>query len=51
MQYEYNFELDRAERERLDEHRERLRSVLPRLREAAEGEEPLSNIMDLEEES
>ena len=51
MQYEYHFELDQAERERLDERRERLRSVLPRLREAAEGEEPLSNVMDLEEES
>ena len=50
MQYEYDLELDPAERERLDARRERLRSVLPRLREAAEGEEPLSDVMDLEEE-
>ena len=51
MQYEYDFELDPAEREHLDARWERLRSVLPRLREIAEGEEPLSNVMDLEEES
>ena len=50
MQYEYDFELTRTERERLDERRDRLRSVLPRLREAAEGEEPLSNVLDLEQE-
>jgi hypothetical protein len=50
MQYEYDFELTSAERERLDERRERLRDVLPRLREAAEGEEPLSNVMDREQE-
>ena len=50
MQYEYGFELDPAERERLDARRERLRSVLPRLRQAAEGEEPLYNVVDLEEE-
>ena len=49
MQYEYDLELDPAEGERLDELRERLRCVLPRLREAAEGEEPLSNVMDLAE--
>ena len=48
MQYEYDFELTVTERERLDERRDRLRSVLTRLREAAEGEEPLSNVMDLD---
>jgi len=47
MQYEYDFELAPAERERLDVRRERLRAALPRLREAADGEEPLSNVMDL----
>ncbi len=46
MQYEYDFELDAGERERLDQRRERLRSALPRLREAASGEEPLSNVME-----
>ena len=50
MPYEYDFDLTPQERARLDERRDALQSVRHRLREAAEGEEPLSNVMDLEHE-
>lgn len=50
MLYEYDFELTAKERASLDERREALQAVLHRLRDAAEGEEPLSNVMDLEQE-
>jgi hypothetical protein len=51
MQYEYDFELNPAERERMDGRRERLRAVAARLREAAEGEEPLPDVTSFEDVS
>lgn len=50
MHIDDNLGLDSHESERQKERWERLRSSLPRLREAAVGEEPLSNVMDLEDD-
>ena len=49
MQYEYDFELDPAERERLDARRDQLLASLPDLRKAAEGEEPLADVTFFED--
>lgn len=49
MHIEDDLELDPDERRRLNERRQRLRASLPPLKKAAEGEEPLSNVMDLEQ--
>ena len=49
MQYEYDFELDPGERERLDARREQLAGALARLRKAAEGEEPLPDVTSSED--
>ena len=49
MQYEYDFDLDPAERARLDARRERLEAALPALREAAIGEQPMPDVTVLED--
>ena len=49
MQKEDNLRLEPIEKKRLNERLEGLQPGLERLREAAEGQEPLSNVMDLDE--
>lgn len=49
MHIDDEFSLDPDEKKRLTERWERLRASLPPLREAAQGEEPLFNVSDLED--
>lgn len=49
MQIEDELGLDPLERDRLSQRQEQLRVNLRPLKEAAEGEEPLFNVLDLED--
>ena len=49
MQIEDDLRLDPVDRKRLNERWEQLRASLPPLKKAADGQEPLSNVMDLED--
>jgi hypothetical protein len=49
MHIDDELDLNPAERKRLMERHKRLRASLPPLKEAAADQEPLSNVMDLED--